>query len=112
MRTRRIPVLVLVLLATMLVAPAVYTQSKITPPQFTAGGKTYTAGDDYFLANYTQLQEYFARLDKESDRIKVVEIGKTAEGRPMLMAIITSPENHKKLARYKEIATGSRGPRA
>jgi hypothetical protein len=32
------------------------TQSKITPPQFAAGGKTYTAGDDYFLANYTQLQ--------------------------------------------------------
>ena len=36
--------------------------------------------------------------------MKVVEIGKTAEGRPMLMAIVTSPENHAKLARYKEIA--------
>ena len=34
----------------------------------------------------------------------LVDIGKTAEGRPQLMAIITSPENHKKLARYKEIA--------
>ena len=31
--------------------------------------------------------------------MKVVEIGKTAEGRPQLMAIITSPENHKKLER-------------
>ena len=37
-------------------------------------------------------------------RMKVVEIGKTAEGRPQLMAIITSPENLKKLDRYKEIA--------
>ena len=36
--------------------------------------------------------------------MKVVEIGKTAEGRPQLMAIITSPENHKKLDRYKEIS--------
>ena len=36
--------------------------------------------------------------------MKLVEIGKTAEGRPMIMAIITSPENHKKLERYKEIA--------
>ena len=88
----------------VLAAPAVQTQSKITPPQFTVGGKTYTAGDDYFLANYTQLQEYLARVDKESDRIQVVEIGKTAEGRPMLMAIVTSPENHKNLARYKDIA--------
>jgi len=36
--------------------------------------------------------------------MKLVEIGKTEEGRPQWMAIITSPENHKKLARYKEIA--------
>ena len=104
MRTRRMPVLVLALLAVVLAAPAVQTQSKITPPQFTAGGKTYTAGDDYFLANYTQLREYLAKVDQESDRVKVVEIGRTAEGRPMVMAIITSPENHRKLERYKEIS--------
>ena len=36
--------------------------------------------------------------------MKVVEIGKTAEGRPQLMAIVTSPENFKKLDRYKEIS--------
>jgi hypothetical protein len=104
MRTRRIPVLALVLLAALLAAPSVHTQSTIPAPQFTVGGKTYTAGDDYFLANYTQLQEYLAKVDQASDRVKVVEFGKTAEGRPMLMAIITSPENHLKLARYKEIA--------
>ena len=92
------------LLAAMLAAPSVHTQSTIPAPQFTVGGKTYTAGDDYFLANYTHLQEYLARVDQASDRVKVVEFGKTAEGRPMLMAIITSPENHQKLARYKEIA--------
>ena len=34
----------------------------------------------------------------------VQEIGKTAEGRPQLMAIVTSPENHRNLARYKEIS--------
>lgn len=105
MRTRRIPVLALVLLAAMLAAPSVHTQSTIPAPQFTVSGKTYTAGDDYFLANYTQLQEYLAKVDQASERVKVVEFGKTAEGRPMLMAIITSPENHQKLARYKEIAT-------
>ena len=41
----------------------------------------------------------------------VQEIGKTAEGRPQLMAIITSPENFKKLDRYKEIATQARARR-
>jgi thiaminase len=34
----------------------------------------YTVGDDYFLANYTQLLEYWGKLEKESDRIKIVEI--------------------------------------
>jgi hypothetical protein len=31
-------------------------------------------------------------------------IGQTAEGRPQLMAIITSPANHQRLGRFKEIA--------
>ena len=61
-------------------------------------------GADYQLPNYKALTEYWAKLDKESDRMKVVEIGKTAEGRPQLMAIVTSPDNHKKLDRYKEIS--------
>ena len=62
-------------------------------------------GDDYFLANYQQLVAYWRKLEKESNRLHVEEIGKTAEGRPMLMAIITSPANQKNLARYKQIST-------
>ena len=48
--------------------------------------------------------DYWRKLDRESDRMKMVRIGTTAEGRPMWMAIITSPENQKKLARYQEIS--------
>ena len=44
------------------------------------------------------IQEYLMR------QYSMVRIGTTAEGRPMLMAIITSPENHRKLARYQEIS--------
>ena len=44
------------------------------------------------------------KVAKETDRMKLVEYGKTAEGRPMIMAIITSPANHKKLARSKEFS--------
>jgi hypothetical protein len=104
MHHRRMPVFFALFIAVVLIAPSVQTQGRITPPQFTANGKTYTAGDDYFLANYTQLREYFTKLGQESPRFKIEEIGKTGEGKPMLMAIITSPENHKKLARYKEIS--------
>ena len=64
----------------------------------------FEIGDDYRLATYAQLVDYWTKLDGESDRMTVTEIGRTAEGRPQLMAIITSPENHRKLQRFKEIA--------
>jgi Zinc carboxypeptidase len=82
-------------------AAAAAAQQAITTPKQHFG---FNIGDDYQLATYTQFVEYWHKLDKESERMKVVEIGKTAEGRPQLMAIITSPENHKKLERYKEIS--------
>lgn len=64
----------------------------------------FNVGDDYFLASYKQLVAYWQKLDAISDRLKLVDIGKTAEGRTMVMAIITSPANHSRLSRYKEIA--------
>ncbi len=75
--------------------------SHITSPKEQFG---FNIGDDYCLATYTQMVEYWKKLEQESDRMKLVEIGTTAEGRTMVMAIITSCENHKKLARYKEIS--------
>jgi hypothetical protein len=76
-------------------------QSHITSPKEQFG---HNIGDDYWLANYDQFQEYWNKLAKESDRMKLVEIGKSAEGRPQLMAIISSPENMKKLDKYKDIS--------
>jgi hypothetical protein len=73
----------------------------ITSPRTQFG---HAIGDDYFLANYRQMIDYWHVLDRESDRMKMVRIGTTAEGRPMWMAIITSPANHKKLAHYQEIS--------
>src|SRR5512142_351521 len=89
------------LLALVLAAPAIQGQGKVTSPKEQFG---FNVGDDYQLVNYTQLTAYWTKLAQESPRMKVVEIGKTAEGRTMIMAIITSPENHKNLARYKEIS--------
>jgi hypothetical protein len=74
---------------------------KITTPKEILG---FNIGDDYQLANYQQLKRYWEKLATESDRIKVSSIGLTEEGRPQLMAIVTSPENHRKLARYQEIS--------
>ncbi len=75
--------------------------AQVTSPKEEFG---FNVGDDYHLVNYKQLLAYWKKLATESDRMTLVEIGKTAEGRPMVMAIITSPENHTRLDRYKEIS--------
>jgi hypothetical protein len=101
---RRVRALTLVTALFTLAASAPAAQTKalaVTSPKQQFG---FSIGDDYQLATYTQLISYWHKLDKESDRMQVVEIGKTAEGRPQLMSIITAPENFKKLDRYKEIA--------
>ncbi len=99
-RTLRRSVALLPVIA-LLLAGSALAQPKITTPKEFLG---FDAGDDYMLANYTQLKGYWEKLAQESPRMKLVEIGKTAEGRPMIMAVFTSPENQKKLDRYKEIS--------
>jgi hypothetical protein len=65
----------------------------------------HNLGDDYFLANYQQLTAYWKKLDKESDRFKLVNIGKTEEGRDQYMAIISDPTNMGRLDQYRRTAT-------
>ena len=80
---------------------AVAAAMRITSPKEEFG---HNFGDDYFLANYQQLSAYWKKLARQSNRIVLQDIGKTAEGRTQLMAIVTSPENHRKLVRYKQIS--------
>ena len=88
-------------------APSPAAAPRRTPPRLTTPMAEWghNIGDDYFLADYQQLIAYWKKLEKESPRLHVVEIGKSSEGRPMLMAIITSPANYQKLARYKTISS-------
>src|SRR6185436_15765590 len=103
MRSLRLLVLSLVLVGAPLAANGQRRAARqtITSPLAQFG---HNIGDDYFLVNYSQMIDYWRKLDRESDRMKMVRIGTTAEGRPMWMAIITSPENHAKLARYQDIS--------
>lgn len=88
------------LLSSASVVP-VDAQRKLTSPKEQWG---HDIGDDYFLANYTQLTEYWKKLAKESDRLQLLSIGKTAEGRDQWMTIVTAPENFKKLDHYRNIS--------
>ena len=85
----------------ILAAGSLTAQPAITTPQQAFG---FNLGDDYHIANYTQLEAYWKKLAQQSPRMKLVDIGATAEGRHHWMAIITSPANHANLAHYKSIA--------
>jgi hypothetical protein len=95
---------VAVALLVSLAAPLAQTPvavPKITSPQAFFG---HEIGADYVLPNYTKFTQFVKKLDVESDRMIVQSIGRTAEGRDQLMAIITAPDNFKRLDRYKQIA--------
>ena len=77
------------------------TATRVTSPLEQFG---HEIGADYVLPNYVQLTEYWELLASESDRMTLESIGRTEEGREQLMATITSPGNHRNLARYKDIA--------
>jgi hypothetical protein len=91
--------------STLLVAAALplslAAQPRTTPEQFFG----HRIGADYELPNYTKLHQWFITVANESDRVSLDTIGLTEEGRPQIMAIVTSPANHAKLARYREIST-------
>src|SRR5215467_8901110 len=77
-----------------------------SPKQFLG----HDVGEDRWLCNYTDLVRYFRAVDQASDRVALTEIGKTSYGQPMLMAIITSPQNHGRIAELR--ATSQRLCRA
>ena len=74
---------------------------RITTPKEQFG---HDIGDDYFLVNYTQYVEYLQKLDQ---RVRPHDGRRDRQDRrraaPSYTAIITSPENHKQLAQYKDI---------
>ncbi len=76
-------------------------QQRLTSPKDFFG---HEIGADYVLPNYTQFTAYWQKLAAESDRMELDTIGFTAEGRPQLMAIVSSPENLRNKERYRRIA--------
>ena len=74
---------------------------RITSPAQEFGARI---GDDYFLATYRQLEQYWKKLAAESDRVRLVSIGQTEEGRTQWMAVVSSPENLARLDEFQSIS--------
>lgn len=88
------------LVVTFLTAPLAAQQHLTTPTEALG----FTIGADYQLATYTQLQRWWEKLAAESPRMMLDTMGTTAEGRPQLMAIISSPANLQRLEHYRTIS--------
>src|SRR5581483_3238561 len=57
---------------------------------------------DYKLATYEQIEQYFRQLAAAvPGRMRIVEMGKTVEGRPQILAVVSSDANLRQLDRYK-----------
>ncbi|MGI8741408.1 MAG: M14 family metallopeptidase [Bryobacteraceae bacterium] len=68
-------------------------------------------GVDRELLDWDKVVSYFTALSKASDRIRVKELGKTAEGRPFIAATIAAPETLRNLDLYLSIQQKLADPR-
>ncbi len=68
-------------------------------------------GVDRQLLDWEKVVSYFNLLSRNSDKIQVREIGRTAEGKPMIAAFIAAPETLRNLERYREIQRRLADPR-
>ena len=83
-------------------APALHGQtSRIPTPESVLG---FRPGDDFKLATYEESIEYFRRLDEATGQLRLVEVGRSSEDRPLFMALISSQENLDQVDHYREIS--------
>ena len=71
----------------------------------------FTPGDDRTIAGWSQITDYFERLDRASDRVVVQTLGQSTLKRPLIVAIISARENILALAKYKDIQRQLADPR-
>jgi hypothetical protein len=89
-------------------APPAAPAREVPSPRSVLG---FTPGDDRRLAGWTQILDYFDRLDRASDRVLVRRIGTTTLGRPLVVAFLSAAENIRELDRYREVQRRLADPR-
>ena len=86
----------------MILLTAVFGSSQTVPtPESVLGHKP---GDDFYLASYDDARGYFRKIAETSNRVKLINVGKTTRGTDWEIAIISAPENLANLDQYKEIS--------
>ncbi len=88
--------------------PAFAQSAAIPSPKSVLG---FTPGDDRTIADWSQITDYFERLDQASDRVLVQTLGQSTLKRPVIVAFISARENILALPKYKEIQQQLADPR-
>jgi hypothetical protein len=71
----------------------------------------FRPADDRTIADWTQIVDYFTKLDNGSDKVLVREVGKSTNGKPLIVAFISSSKNIKNLDKYRQISAKLADPR-
>ncbi len=71
----------------------------------------FRMGEDRKLAGWDRLLEYYRALAKSSDRMKLVELGASSEGRPYVALFISSPANLARLEALRAMNATLADPR-
>lgn len=71
----------------------------------------FQMGADRKLANWDKLHEYYRLLARDSNKVKLIELGKSSEGRPYIALFISSPANLAKLDHYRQLNARLADPR-
>jgi hypothetical protein len=83
------------------------TNQVISPEEFFG----FQLGSDRKIARWDRIVEYFQKLQQQSDKIKVVDMGPSTEGNPFLLVIVSSAGNLENLDRLKEVNAKISDPR-
>jgi hypothetical protein len=100
--------LALVLLVLGFTTQIVEAQKKVTSPKEFFG---FELGSDRKIARWDKIIDYYTLLEKESGKLKVINMGPSTMGNPFLLVIISSPENLANLDRLKEVNAKISDPR-
>ncbi|HEX7284239.1 MAG TPA: hypothetical protein VF239_19425, partial [Vicinamibacterales bacterium] len=93
--------LLTVLIACAAIASPAAQAPAVQPPDAFFG---HRMGADRELADWPSLQKYFENIAAASDRVELVDAGPTTEGRRLIAAIVSSPQN---IARLEEIRSNA-----
>ncbi|HEY6119600.1 MAG TPA: M14 family metallopeptidase, partial [Pyrinomonadaceae bacterium] len=92
----------------------VNAQRPVRPTNVTPSPRSvlgFTPGDERKIADWSQITDYFARLDQSSNKVLVQTIGESTLKRPIIAVFISSRENLLALNKYKEIQKKLADPR-